>query len=802
MKITYDWLKDHLKISAKEDKLLEKLTDIGLEVESIENLSEGLDLFKIAKIIKTEKHPNADRLKVCDVDVGNKEIKKVVCGAANAREGLLTVYAPPGAIIPKNKTKLVVAKIRDITSYGMLCSEAELNLSDESEGITELSSSKYAKNIGKSFFSKPSSNLIDLSITPNRPDCLGIRGIARDLSAAGYGNLKLEKDKKIKSNKKQTLKVKIRNEKNQGCLSFGSCLITNVKNTESPQWLKDKLISVGQKPISAIVDITNYVMIDINRPLHAYDADKIDKGIIVRNSKSGEEFTALDNKNYKLDDGMCVITDNKGVLGLGGIIGGTRSGTELYTKNVLLESAYFDPRSIRKTAKKLNIDTDAKFRFERGIDQLSIEVGLNKAAFLIKEICGGEISKIDIQKIESYKNKVIKFEPKMFEKITGFKISTKEMINILEKLGFKLKKEKKFFKLSVPSWRPDIVQEIDIVEELVRISGYEKIKIENPIKERSKNTLNPTQKLFHFLQRAVASKGYLEAITWSFTDSKYNDHFKEDNKEIKIVNPISSELGVLRNSIFSNLVMYMSKNLDRGIKDLSIFEIGPIFYGSQPGAQNTVVCGLSAGKKSRLSWIEKERNIDVFDIKRDVTQTLVEAGYDSEKFYIDDESPSYYHPGKSGRIFLNKGKDKVAAYFGEIHPNIIKTLDIKTDSLVGFEIFLDNLKLPKKSLKDQKTKYSVSDFQKSERDFAFIVDKKISAQDLISIISNIDKNLISNIKVFDVYEGDNIPENQKSVAISVTIQSLEKTLTDNDLEKTNNLIIKTVENKTGAKIRS
>jgi len=802
MKITYDWLKDHLKVSVREDKLLDKLTDIGLEVESIENLSEGLDLFKVAKIIKTEKHPNADRLKVCDVDIGNKEIKKVVCGAENAREGLLTVYAPPGAIIPKNKTKLIVAKIRDVTSYGMLCSESELNLSDESDGITELSSSKYAKNIGKSYFSKSSSNLIDLSITPNRPDCLGVRGIARDLSAAGFGNLKPKKDKKIKSNKKQTLKVKITKEKNQGCLSFGSCLITNVKNTESPQWLKDKLISVGQKPISAIVDITNFVMIDINRPLHAYDADKIDKGIIVRNSKSGEEFTALDNKNYKLDDGMCVISDNRGVLGLGGIIGGTRSGTELDTKNVLLESAYFDPRSIRKTAKKLNIDTDAKFRFERGIDQLSIEDGLNKAAFLIKEICGGEISKIDVQKIESYKSKVIKFEPKTFEKITGFKISIKEMIIILEKLGFKLKKEKNFFKLLVPSWRPDIVQEIDIVEELVRISGYEKIKIENPVKERSKNTLNQTQKLFHFLQRALASKGYLEAITWSFTDSKYNDHFKEATEEIKIVNPISSELGVLRNSIFSNLVMYMIKNLDRGIKDLSIFEIGPIFYGSKPGEQNTVVCGLSAGKKSRLSWIEKERNIDVFDIKRDVIQTLVEAGYESDQFYIDDKSPNYYHPGKSGRVFLNKGKDKVAAYFGEIHPNIIKTLDIKTESLVGFEIYLDNLKLPKKPLKDQKTKYSVSDFQKSERDFAFIVDKKISVQDLVSVISNIDKNLISNIKVFDVYEGDNIPENQKSVAISVTIQSLEKTLTDNDLEKINNLIIETVENKTGAKIRS
>ncbi len=802
MKITYDWLKDHLKISAKEDKLIKKLTNIGLEVESIENLSEGLDLFKVAKILKTEKHPNADKLKICDVDIGNKEIKKVVCGAENAREGLLTVYAPPGAIIPKNKTRLVVAKIRNIASYGMLCSESELNLSDESDGIIELSSTKYAKNVGKSFFSKSSSNLIDLSITPNRPDCLGVRGIARDLSAAGFGSLKSVNVKKIKSNKKQALKVKITKEKGQGCLSFGSCLITNVKNTESPQWLRDKLISIGQKPISAIVDITNYVMIDINRPLHAYDSEKIKKGIIVRNSKMGEEFTALDNKNYKLDDGMCVISDDEGVLGLGGIIGGIRSGTELDTKNVLLESAYFDPRSIRKTAKKLNIDTDAKFRFERGIDQLSIEDGLNKAAFLIKDICGGEISKIDIQKIESYKNKIIKFEPKTFEKITGFKISTRDMLNILDKLGFKYKKEKKFYKLSVPSWRPDVVQEIDIVEELVRIIGYEKIKIENPIKERTKNTLNQTQKLFHFLQRAVASKGYLEAITWSFTDAKYNDQFKETKKEIKIVNPISSELGVLRSSIFSNLAMYISKNLDRGIKDLSIFEIGPTFYGSQPGEQNTVISGLSAGKKSRLSWVEKERNVDVFDIKRDVVQTLIEAGYDSQKFYIDDETPNYYHPGKSGRIFLNKGKEKVAAYFGEIHPNIIKILDIKTESLVGFEILLDNLKLSKKLLKDQKTKYSVSDFQKSERDFAFMIDKKINVQDLVSVISNIDKNLISNVKVFDVYEGENIPENQKSIAISLTIQSSEKTLTDNDLEKINNLIIETVENKTGAKIRS
>ncbi len=801
MKITFDWLKDHLSTNLKEKNLLEQLTNIGLEVEGIENSSSDNELFKIAKIIKTEKHPNADRLKVCDVDVGEKDLKKVVCGASNAKEGLITIYASPGAIIPKTNTKLVIAKIRGVTSHGMLCSESELNVSDESDGITELSKS-YEKNVGKNYFIKSKSTVIDLSITPNRPDCLGVKGIARDLVASGFGKLKKIKEKKIKSKIKQSLNIRINKEKNQGCTAFGSCLISNVKNTESPKWLKDKLISVGQKPISAIVDITNYVMLDINRPLHAYDFDKIEKGIIVRNSKEGEEFTALDNKNYKLEKDMCVISDHKGVLGLGGIIGGIRSGTEIDTKNILLESAYFEPRSIRKTAKKLNIDTDAKFRFERGIDPLSIEDGLNKAALLIKEICGGEISKMDIQKVKTYKTKIIKFDPNLFERVSGFKISTKEMLKILENLGFESKKEKNYLKLVAPSWRPDILQEVDIIEELVRISGYDKIKIIDPIKERTKSTLTQSQKLFHFLQRSIASKGYFEAITWSFTDVNFNNHFKGKGKEIKIVNPISSELGVLRNSIFSNLIMYMSKNLDRGFKDISIFEIGPIFNGTNPGEQDTIVCGLSAGKKSRLSWVEKERNVDVFDVKRDVFQTLVEAGYDPNKFFLDSETPDYYHPGKSGRLFLNNERDQVAAYFGEIHPNILKKIDIKTESLVGFEIFIDNLKLPKKTLNDQKKKFVKSDYQKSERDFAFVVNKNVNAQDLINAISSVDENLVSNIKVFDVYQGDNIPENQKSIAINVTIQSSEKTLTDTDLEIINKSIIETVENKTGAKIRS
>ena len=631
---------------------------------------------------------------------------------------------------------------------------------------------------------------------------MGVRGIARDLVTAGAGKLKELKIEKLLQKKKQKINVKIIKEKKQGCPTFGSCLITGVKNTESPDWLKKKIISLGQKPISAIVDITNYVMFDLNRPLHVYDADKIDKGIIIRNSKKGEKFKGLDDKNYNLENDMCVITDASGVLGLGGIIGGVRSGTELDTKNILIESAYFNPRSIRKTSKNLNIDTDAKFRFERGIDPLSIEQGLQRAAELIKKLCGGEVSKFDIQKVEGIKSNIIKFDLQLFEKIVGFKIDQKETIKILTNLGFEIKKQKKLLVLVVPSWRPDIVQEVDIVEELVRIKGYDQIEMIEPKKVRKKNTLTQIQKLFHFLQRAIASKGYLEAITWSFTDSKINQLFIENNKEVKIINPISTDLNVLRSSIFSNLIIYLNKNLGRGFKDLAIFEIGPTFSGSKPGEQQTVISGLRTGKFSRQSWIEQERLVDVFDVKRDVVQSLVEAGYNKDKLYIDDETPNYYHPGKSGRIFLNKGKEKIVALFGDIHPNILKKLDIKVEALVGFEIFLDNLKQPIKSLKDQKIQYKYSDFQKSERDFAFVLDKNFKVQELIEIISNVDKELVRSVKVFDVYEGTNIPEGKKSIALNVTIQSLEKTLKEDDLNKINQLIISTVESKTGAKIRS
>ena len=421
---------------------------------------------------------------------------------------------------------------------------------------------------------------------------------------------------------------------------------------------------------------------------------------------------------------------------------------------------------------------------------------------MITEICVGKVSKFNIQGPKKNKKNKIKFKISLYERITGFKVKDKEIIKILTDLGFEVSKKKLELELKIPTWRPDITQSIDIVEEIVRIKGYNNIKTLEPERKRFKDTLNKQQKLFHFLQRSVASKGYFETITWSFTDSKLNDLFKENFKEIKIINPISSDLDVLRNSIFPNLSFYLKKNLDRGFKDVSLFEIGPIFRDNKPGEQLTVIGAIKSGKLSRLNWNEENRSVDVFDVKKDAIQTLIEAGYNRQNLFIRERSPSYYHPGKSGSIYLDKDDIDPVSYFGEIHPNIIRKLDIKTEALVGFEIYLDHLKDDKSKLKDSKSKFRFSDYQKSDRDFAFVVDKNFKAQDLIEMISSIDQNLIRSVKIFDVYEGENIPKNKKSIALNVTIQSSEKTLDESDLDKINKQIIATVETKSGAKIRS
>jgi len=794
------WLKDHLATKANLNQVADRLTEIGLEVEAIKSSNDNLDNFIICKIVKSQKHPNADKLKLCEVDIGSGNLIKVVCGAQNARDELFTVYAFPGATIPKTNTKLKIAKIRGIESHGMLCSGYELEESSDKEGIVELN--KKEKNIGEKYFKSTGEKTMDISITPNRPDCLGVRGIARDLASSGLGQLKKQLQIKINHKFKNPIKVSIKKEKDQGCGIFGSIYIKGVENKESPDWLKKRILSLGLKPISAIVDVTNYVMFDLNRPLHAYDADKIDQEIIVRNSKKGESFVALDNKKHILQNNMCAITDKSGVLGLGGIIGGTRSGTEFSTKNILLESAYFFPTSIRKTSKILNIDTDAKYRFERGIDPDSIRSGLELGARMIIDMCGGEASKFSIVGKTKDGRKKIDLESEKFSKVIGFSITSAEIKKILSLIGCFVQISGKKMKVLPPTWRPDIKEDIDLIEELTRIKGYDKVPLITPEKENIKDTLNYKQKLFHFAQRSIASKGYTEAVTWSFTDSKIDILFSELKKEIKLSNPISSDLDVLRSSLYSNLIIGAKKNIHRNFEDLMLFEIGPVFKGSKPGEQSTMIGAIKTGKYSRKNWLEKERNFDVFDIKNDAIRTLNEIGIDNSKIVVSNKSKKWYHPGRSGLLSLGSSNGPELAYFGEIHPSIIKKTDLRTDNVLGFEIFLDNIPEPRNKIRETRSKFEVSDYQKVVRDFAFVIDEKYSSGEIINLVKKIDKDLIKNVKIFDVYQGENIDPGKKSIAFNVTLEPKDRTLSEKDIEQISKKIISTVQDTTGANLRS
>jgi len=797
---SFSWLKNHLTTKANLNQVADRLTEIGLEVESIKSSNNNLDNFIVCKIVKSEKHPNADKLKLCNVDIGTGNLIKVVCGAQNAREGLFAVYAPPGAVIPKTNIKLKVAKIRGIESHGMLCSGYELDESSDKEGIIELN--KKEKNIGDKYFRTTGEKTMDIAITPNRPDCLGVRGIARDLASSGLGQLKKQPPIKINQKFKSPIKVSIKKEKDQGCGVFGSVYIKNVQNKESPDWLKKRIISLGLKPISAIVDATNYVMFDLNRPLHAYDADKIDQEIIVRNSKKGESFEALDNKKYILQNNMCAISDKSGVLGLGGIIGGTRSGTEFSTKNILLESAYFFPSPIRKTSKILNIDTDAKYRFERGIDPDSIKLGLELGMCMILDMCGGEASKFSIVGKIKDERKIIDLEPEKFLKVIGFSITSSEIKKILTSLGCSVKTSGKKMKILPPTWRPDIKEDIDLIEELTRIKGYDKVPLINPEKENVKDALNHKQKLFHFAQRSVASKGYTEAVTWSFTDSKIDTLFSELKNEIKLSNPISSDLDVLRSSLYSNLVISAKKNIHRNFEDLMLYEIGPVFKGNKPGEQSTMIGAIKTGKHSRKNWIEKERNFDVFDTKNDALRILNEIGIDNSKISVSNRTKKWYHPGRSGLLSLGTSNGPELGYFGEIHPSIVKKLDLRTDNVLGFEIFLDNIPESRKKIREAKPQFIVSDYQKVVRDFAFIIDEKYSSGEIIGLVKKINKELIKQVKIFDVYQGDNIAPGKKSIAFNVILEPKDKTLDEKDINEVSKKIVSTVQEVTGATLRS
>ncbi len=776
MKLTISWLKKHLNTKASLDQTVAALTNIGLEVEEVIQQNKNLELFKIAKILKAEKHPNADKLKVCDVDIEGK-VEKVVCGAANARDGLFTVYAPPGAIIPKNGMKLVVAKIRGVESKGMLCSESELGVSDESEGIIEIKN----KKIGENFFYN-SEEVIDISITPNRSDCLGIRGIARDLSAYGLG--KLIEQKKIKLKEKSKIKNKVQIKTGSGCNTFGSLYIEGVTNCESPDWLKKDLESLGLKPISAIVDITNYVMFDLNRPMHAYDADKIDGNIIVRQSNNGESFEALDEKKYNVPVGACLITDKNKILGLGGIIGGKSSSIDLDTKNIILEAAAFDPVKIAKVSKQLGIITDAKFRFERGVDPNSIETGLKLAAKLIQEICGGKISKINISGDTKIKNRKIKFDTNNFEKLIGFSVSSKDCQKILERLGFKTKIKKQTLDLEIPSWRPDVNQEADIIEEILRIKGLDQIKSITPKLDHSKPALNYHQKLFHLVQRSFASRGFFETISWSFTNSKFNQNFSD--QAVSITNPISSDLDALRTSNFTNLILQAKSNLDRSNLNLQMFEVGPVFKNDL--SQETIASGILVGKKTNSTWVHQDEDFDVIDAKENLYFILSDLGLSLDNLVIEKSEKSFYHPGQSGDVFLGNKKGPKVGSFGTMHPLILQKMDVQKSNIVGLEVYLDNFIEPKKPLRVSKKQLKKYDFQIVERDFAFILDKQTKAGDLISLIKKTDV-IIKSVRVFDLYEGEKIEKDKKSLAIKILFEPTEKTLTDNEIEQLSEKII-------------
>ena len=776
MKLTLSWLKKHLNTKASIDQIVGALTNIGLEVEEVIEENKNLELFKIAKILKADKHPNADKLKICDVDTG-KKIEKVVCGAVNAREGLLTVYAPPGAVIPKNGMKLVIAKIRGIESKGMLCSESELGISNESDGITEIQN----KKVGEKFF-KNTEEVIDISITPNRSDCLGVRGIARDLSAYGLGKIIEEKKINLKEKSKKRIKVEIK--KNSGCNAFGSLFIEDVNNCESPEWLKKDLESFGLKPISAIVDVTNYVMFDLNRPMHAYDADKLDGNIIVREAKNGESFDALDEKKYKIPSGACLITDKNKILGLGGVIGGQSSAINLNTKNIVLEAAAFDPIKIARVSKQLGIITDAKFRFERGVDPNSIEAGLKLAAKLIQDICGGKISKINISGDTKNKNKKIKFDINNFEKLIGFSVKVKDCQKILETLGFKIKAKKNILDIEVPSWRPDVSQEADIIEEILRIKGLDKIQSIPPKLNEKKSVLNYHQKLFHLVQRSFASRGFFETISWSFTSSKFNQYYSDQT--IKITNPISSDLDALRSSNFVNLILQAKLNLDRSNLNLQMFEVGPVF--KKDLTQETIASGILVGKKTSSTWINNDEEFNAIDAKEHLYFILSDLGLSLDNLAVEKSEKNYYHPGQSADVFIGNKKGPKVASFGTIHPLVLQKMDIQKSNIIGLEVYLDNFIEPKRPSRVSKKQLKKYDFQIVERDFAFILDKKVRAGDLVSLIKKTDQ-LIKSVNVFDLYEGEKIDLDKKSIAIKVLFEPTDKTLNDKEIDELSDKII-------------
>ncbi len=787
MKFTLSWLKDHLDTSADISIISDTLTNIGLEVEHIVNKAEEFKNFTVAKVLNVKKHPDADRLKICEVESVNGNFQ-VVCGALNVRIGMMGIFAPENSFIPGTGVNLKKTEIRGVESCGMLLSERELGISDEHDGIIELKGDYNIGDLSSVIFGFDDP-VIEINLTPNRSDCLSVRGIARDLAAAGLGTLKDLKINKIKGSFVSDIKWlrKFKKEENYLCPGVSGRIFKNIKNIESPDWLKKRLTLIGLRPISALVDITNFITFDLGRPLHVYDADKLNGSLVMRKAQQNEKCKTLDEKEYSLSSEMVVISDNTKLHGVAGVMGGFESGCSIETKNVFLEVALFDPISITKTGRKLNLQSDARYRFERGIDSTSVEWGVDIATQMIVDLCGGEVSEIVTDKIKNKELKKIIYNTSLTLTYGGINIDSKKQVDILTKLGFKCTYLKDSnIEIIIPSFRPDIEGAVDIVEEIIRIYGFEKIEPISLSKHFNNNDqiLSPNLKSFYKSKRLIANRGYLETVTYSFMDGDQAD-FITNNLSIKIKNPISNDLNAMRPSTFPNLLNTINSNISKFYTSGKLFEVGPNFHNIDDDGQSMVASGIQYGKINSSSWHNISRPSDVYDVKSDVFYVLDQLNVPVDSLQHEILINKIYHPGKSAQLKLGKN---IIANFGEISPIILKRFDVKT-TVFGFEIFLDKLDQFQTIKISTKKAYDNNPLQLVERDFAFLFSKTIKGIDIINKIKKIDKKIIKNVIIFDIFEGGKLPENKKSIAIKIILQPQEKTFTDKEIEKISTNII-------------
>jgi phenylalanyl-tRNA synthetase beta chain len=805
MKFTLSWLKDHLDTDQPLDAIVDKLTMIGLEVENVENKAGALAPFTIARVISAEPHPNADRLRVCMVDTGSGDPVQVVCGAPNARAGMKGVFSPPGTFIPGKNITLGVGTIRGVESRGMLCSAFELQLSDDHEGILDLPADapvgvRYAQ------WAQLDDPVIEINLTPNRPDCAGIHGIARDLAAADMGKFKDAAIKPVAGAFPCPVGVTLDFGATPSlCRAFAMRLIRGVKNGPSPDWLQRRLAAIGLRPINALVDITNYITYDRGRPLHVFDAAKVKGDLVVRRARAGESLLALDGKTYALDDSMCVIADERGVESLAGIMGGEASGCSEATTDVLVESALWDEINIAHTGRKLNINSDARYRFERGVDPAFMVPGLELATRMVLDICGGTPSAITLAGEVPVPDRVIDFPLEEVKRLAGLELRFVEIKRVLGRLGFVTAGTGPVIKVAVPTWRPDIHGKADIVEEIVRIVGVDRVPMTPFVRGDTgrKPVLTVLQNRTRKARRALAARGLVEAVTWSFVSKPQAELFGGGKPSLALTNPIAADMSDMRPSLVPGLVAAAQKSADRGYGNVALFEVGQIFRSDQPEDQFVAASGVRRGLAKASGWARNwatgSQPADAFDIEADALAVLAAAGAPMQALQIVPGGPSWLHPGRSGTIQI--GPQNVLGYFGELHPRTLAALSAE-GPLMALELILDGIPEPKARPTRAKPPLELAPFQPVERDFAFIVDRTVRAGDLVRAAQGADRKLISGIAVFDVYEGPGIDPDKKSIAIAVTLQPREKTMTDQEIEAVSAKIIAEVGKRVGGVLRA